>query len=155
MPKPPSSPVGTKIGCIGWADGPWNHADGPTLRTDVKSVETDRKQLKTRAEMSVNGRGGPGHKTHLVGSRSKHQSIPDNENTSATMGMSDTHRETHRSNPRTRETERSSLDEGKGCQEDLRTLRQPFRMETARAETGVEMAGAGTGVETAGAENDG
>ena len=144
MPKPPNLPVGTKIRCIGEADGPWNYADGLTLRTDAESVETDRKQLKARAEMSVNGRGGPGHKTHLVGSRSKHQSIPDNGNTSEIMGMSDTHRETRRSNPKTRETERSSLDEGKGCREDLRTLRQPFRMETARTETGVEMAGAET-----------
>ena len=72
MPKPPNSPVGTKIWRIGEADGSWNRADGTTIRTDVQSVEMDRKQLKMRAEMSVNGRGGPGRKTHLVSSRSKH-----------------------------------------------------------------------------------
>ena len=65
MPKPPNSPVGTKIWRIG-------EADGTTIRTDVQSVEMDRKQLKMRAEMSVNGRGGPGRKAHLVSSRSKH-----------------------------------------------------------------------------------
>ena len=65
MPKPPNSPVGTKIWRIG-------EADGTTIHTDVQSVEMDRKQLKMRAEMSVNGRGGPGRKAHLVSSRSKH-----------------------------------------------------------------------------------
>ena len=64
MPKPPNSPVGTKIRRIG-------KVGGPIIRTDVQSVETDRKQLKMRAGMSVS-RGGPGRKTHLVSSRLKH-----------------------------------------------------------------------------------
>ena len=98
--------------------------------------------------MSVNARGGPGCKTHLVDSRTKHQSVADDGNALSTMGMTDTHRKTCRSNPRTYETETSSLDEGKGCREDLRTLRQLFEMETTHTGIGVEMAGAGTGAET-------
>ena len=75
------------------------------------------KQIKMGTEMSVNARGGPRCKAHLVGSRLKHQSVPDNENISETMRMTDTHCKTCQSNPRTRETERLSLDGGRGVEE--------------------------------------
>ena len=41
--KPPNSPVGAKIRCIGETNGSGSHADGLTVRTDVLSVETDMK----------------------------------------------------------------------------------------------------------------
>lgn len=95
--------VGTKIRRTGEADGPWNHADGLTVSMDLQSVETNRKQLKTRAEMSVNVRGGSGRKTHLVGLRTKHQRVLNDGNMSAKMGMTDTHWKMCRSNLRTHE----------------------------------------------------
>ena len=92
-----------------------------------QALKGTQEQLKTRAEKSKHARGGQEAKTYLVGSKSKRQSVLSNGNTSATMGMMNTHRKTCRLKALLRETERLPLGDLLRCWEVLKTLQQVSR----------------------------
>ena len=126
-PKLPNSPVGTKFLCIGEADGWGNHADGSNVCRDTQRAGTDAKTAENASRKVKMGQRRSKGKTHLIGSKSKWQSIPSNVNTSAIKETMDTHRKMHRSKVLTRDFESSSLDEVLRCWEILRALRRVLR----------------------------